>query len=85
MKHLLGCAISMEKHKANIAMLLTQMFFAGMALFSKAAISEGMNPYVFVTYRQAFAVLALAPLAAFFERLICPTICLSLTMSISYL
>ncbi|XP_016492870.2 WAT1-related protein At1g43650 isoform X4 [Nicotiana tabacum] len=39
-----------------------------MALFSKAAISEGMNPYVFVTYRQAFAVLALAPLAAFFER-----------------
>ncbi|MCD9560130.1 hypothetical protein HAX54_018606 [Datura stramonium] len=37
------------------------IYFAGMALFSKAAISKGMNPYVFVTYRQAFAVIALAP------------------------
>ncbi|CAN4116482.1 unnamed protein product [Withania somnifera] len=60
--------MSMEKQKHYIAMLLTQSIFAGMALFSKAAISEGMNPYVFVTYRQAFAVIALAPLAAFFER-----------------
>lgn len=71
MKHLLiGCAISMEKKKHYIAMLFTQSIFAGMALLSKAAISQGMNPYVFVTYRQAFAVVALAPLAAFFERLI---------------
>ncbi|KAK4340876.1 hypothetical protein RND71_039377 [Anisodus tanguticus] len=69
MKHLvIGCAMSMVKQKHYIAMLLTQTIFAGMAMFSKAAISEGMNPYVFVTYRQAFAVVALAPLAAFFER-----------------
>nr|XP_019069145.1 WAT1-related protein At1g43650-like isoform X2 [Solanum lycopersicum] len=69
MKHLvISCAMSMEKQKHYIAMLLTQAIFAGMALFSKAAISQGMNPYVFVTYRQAFAIIALAPLAAFFER-----------------
>ncbi|KAF3633749.1 WAT1-related protein [Capsicum chinense] len=69
MKHLvIGCAMSMEKQKHYIAMLITQAIFAGMALFSKAAISQGMNPYIFVTYRQAFAVVALAPLAAFFER-----------------
>ncbi|XP_055834815.1 WAT1-related protein At1g43650-like [Solanum dulcamara] len=69
MKHLvIGCGMSMEKQKHYIAMLLTQSIFAGMALFSKAAISKGMNPYVFVTYRQAFAIVALAPLAAFFER-----------------
>lgn len=42
--------------------------YAGMALFSKAAISKGMNPYVFVVYRQAFASLALAPFAFFLER-----------------
>lgn len=71
MKHLvIGCGMSMEKQKHYMAMLLTQSIFAGMALFSKAAISKGMNPYVFVTYRQAFAIVALAPLAAFFERLI---------------
>ncbi|KAG5544233.1 hypothetical protein RHGRI_016852 [Rhododendron griersonianum] len=40
-----------------------------MALFSKEAISKGMNPFVFVVYRQAFATLALAPFAFFLERL----------------
>uniref|UniRef100_M1C8A2 WAT1-related protein n=1 Tax=Solanum tuberosum TaxID=4113 RepID=M1C8A2_SOLTU len=60
--------MSMEKQKHYIAMLLTQAIFAGMALLSKSAISQGMNPYVFVTYRQSFAIIALAPLAAFFER-----------------
>ncbi|OMO51068.1 Drug/metabolite transporter [Corchorus olitorius] len=38
-----------------------------MALFSKAAISKGMNPHVFVVYRQAFATVALAPFAFFLE------------------
>ncbi|XP_070027707.1 WAT1-related protein At1g43650-like isoform X3 [Nicotiana sylvestris] len=52
----------------HLELVFSLHIYRGMALFSKAAISEGMNPYVFVTYRQAFAVLALAPLAAFFER-----------------
>lgn len=59
----------MESHKPYIAMLFTQLVYAGMALFSKAAIAKGMNPYVFVVYRQAFASLALAPFAFFLERL----------------
>ncbi|KAJ4965765.1 hypothetical protein NE237_017614 [Protea cynaroides] len=42
--------------------------YAGMALFSKASIDKGMNPYIFVVYRQAFASLALAPFAFFLER-----------------
>ncbi|XP_030955900.1 WAT1-related protein At1g43650 isoform X2 [Quercus lobata] len=58
----------MESHKPYIAMLFTQSVYAGMALFSKAAIAKGMNPYVFVVYRQAFASLALAPFAFFLER-----------------
>ncbi|KAK4490191.1 hypothetical protein RD792_000848 [Penstemon davidsonii] len=49
-------------------MIFVQFSYAGMALFSKAAISRGMNPYVFVAYRQAFAVFALAPFAFFLER-----------------
>ncbi|XP_052190935.1 WAT1-related protein At1g43650 isoform X2 [Diospyros lotus] len=57
-----------ESNKAYIAMLFIQCVYAGMALFSKAAMAKGMNPCVFVVYRQAFASLALAPFAFFTER-----------------
>ncbi|KAI3672757.1 hypothetical protein L6452_38856 [Arctium lappa] len=57
-----------ESYQPYIAMLLVQVIYAGMALLSKASISTGMNPAVFVVYRQAFATLSLAPVAYFFER-----------------
>ncbi|OWM85043.1 WAT1-related protein At1g43650 [Punica granatum] len=57
----------MKSHKPYVAMLFVQLVYAGMALFSKAAISKGMNPFVFVVFRQALAFLALSPLAFFFE------------------
>uniref|UniRef100_A0A0A0KEE4 WAT1-related protein n=2 Tax=Cucumis sativus TaxID=3659 RepID=A0A0A0KEE4_CUCSA len=59
----------MRVHKPYIAMLFVQCVYSGMALFSKAAISQkGMNPAIFVFYRQAFATVAMAPLAFLFER-----------------
>ncbi|CAI0396111.1 unnamed protein product [Linum tenue] len=58
---------AIETQKPYIAMLLVQLIYAGMALFSKAAISSGMSSFVFVTYRQAFATLALAPFALFIQ------------------
>ncbi|KAM6542410.1 hypothetical protein CsatB_006857 [Cannabis sativa] len=58
---------SLETQKPYIAMIFVQVVYAGMALFSKAAIAQGMNPFVFVVYRQAFAAFALAPFAFFFE------------------
>ncbi|XAR62475.1 hypothetical protein NMG60_11017238 [Bertholletia excelsa] len=61
----------LESNKPYIAMLFVQIIYAGMALFSKVAIDKGMNPYVFVVYRQAFATLALAPFAFLFERKKC--------------
>ncbi|XVE55156.1 hypothetical protein DITRI_Ditri03aG0137400 [Diplodiscus trichospermus] len=67
MKSLLKCSIIMENHKPYIAMIFVQFVYAGMALFSKAAIAKGMNSYVFVVYRQAFATVALAPFAFFLE------------------
>nr|XP_043608581.1 WAT1-related protein At1g43650 [Erigeron canadensis] len=57
-----------ESKKPYIAMILVQSIYAGMALLSKASISSGMNPSIFVVYRQAFATLALAPIAYYFER-----------------
>ncbi|EPS66283.1 hypothetical protein M569_08496, partial [Genlisea aurea] len=51
-----------------LAMLLTQSIYTGMFLLSKAAISSGMKPYVFVAYRQAIPTLVFAPLAYFYDR-----------------
>lgn len=69
MKNALGCSsIDMEKHKPYIAMFFVQFVYAGMAIFSKAAISKGMNPYIFVAYRQGFATIALAPFAFLLDR-----------------
>ncbi|XP_057795430.1 WAT1-related protein At1g43650-like isoform X1 [Salvia miltiorrhiza] len=59
---------SLETKKPYLAMILIQFISAGMSLLSKAAITTGMDPYVFVVYRQAFATLALAPFAFFLER-----------------
>ncbi|PWA46201.1 eamA domain, WAT1-related protein [Artemisia annua] len=57
-----------ESNKPYLAMLLVQTIYAGMALLSKASISSGMNPSIFVVYRQAFATFSLAPIAYFMER-----------------
>ncbi|KAL8515150.1 hypothetical protein ACS0TY_014019 [Phlomoides rotata] len=51
----------MKKEKAYIAVIVLQFSYAGMILFSKAAMSSGMKPSVFVAFRQAFATFALLP------------------------
>ncbi|XP_073285979.1 WAT1-related protein At1g43650 [Primulina huaijiensis] len=56
------------KKNPYIVVIFIQFAYAGMALLSKAAIAQGMNPFVFVAYRQAIATVALAPFAYFLER-----------------
>ena len=58
---------TLKNCKPYMFTIFVQCAHSGMALMSKAAISKGMNPYVFVVYRQAFASLALAPFA-FIDR-----------------
>ncbi|CAL5414500.1 unnamed protein product [Camellia sinensis] len=58
----------MKNNLPYICMVVCNIIFAGMALFAKAVISKGMNPYIFGAYRQAFATLALAPFAFCLER-----------------
>ncbi|KAH9691708.1 WAT1-related protein [Citrus sinensis] len=67
MKSLLCRNAFTASQKPYIALIFVQFAYAGMALFSKAAIAKGMNPFVFVVYRQAFASLALSPFAFFLE------------------
>ncbi|KZV16561.1 hypothetical protein F511_11393 [Dorcoceras hygrometricum] len=59
---------SIIKRNPYVVVVFMQFAYSGMALLSKAAIAQGMNPYVFVAYRQAFATVALAPFAYFLER-----------------
>ncbi|XP_024977270.1 WAT1-related protein At1g43650-like [Cynara cardunculus var. scolymus] len=73
-----------ESYKPYIIMLVVQVIYAGMALLSKASISSGMNPSVFVVYRQAFATLFLAPVAYFFERKNVPQLSYTLTCKIFF-
>ncbi|KAI4348082.1 hypothetical protein L6164_008843 [Bauhinia variegata] len=72
MKGLVSYKVNWEKNKPYVAMIFIQFVYAGMALFSKAAMTKGMNPYVFVVYRQAFASLSLAPFAFFGSKKVAP-------------
>ncbi|CAL1379879.1 unnamed protein product [Linum trigynum] len=76
-----------DNTKAYVAVLLIRLIYAGMFLLSKAAFDGGFNSYIFVFYRQAFATVALAPLAFFLEwthapPLSLPTFCKIFVLSL---
>ena len=55
-------------YKPAMAMLGLKFSYAGVALFTRAALLQGMNPRVSVVYRQAIATLIIAPIAYFSRR-----------------
>ncbi|CAL5029136.1 unnamed protein product [Urochloa decumbens] len=54
--------------KPVAAMVVVQVIFAGVNIFYKLAVSDGMDMRVLVAYRYLFATAFLAPLAYFIER-----------------
>ncbi|XP_057967106.1 WAT1-related protein At4g30420-like isoform X2 [Malania oleifera] len=58
----------MEEHKPVMAMIGMQFAYAGLALFTRTALLQGMSPRVFVVYRQAIATVILAPTAYVLRR-----------------
>jgi drug/metabolite transporter (DMT)-like permease len=58
----------MEKFKPHIAQVAVQVAYAGMNIITRVALVDGMNSFVFVTYRQIVATLVIAPLAYVLER-----------------
>lgn len=54
---------SLRDYKPAMAMLALQFSYAVVALSTRAALLQGMNPRVFVVYRQAIATLFMAPMA----------------------
>lgn len=58
----------MVKSMWLLVMIFLQVVHALVILLSKLALNSGMKPYVFVTYRQILATIAIAPFAIFLER-----------------
>lgn len=54
---------SFRDYKPAMAMLVLQFCYAGVALSTRAALLQGMNPRVFVVYRQGIATLVITPMA----------------------
>ncbi|CAI9109085.1 OLC1v1008827C2 [Oldenlandia corymbosa var. corymbosa] len=59
--------MKMEGKKPYVAVVIVHTIYTGMFLLSKAALSGGLNPFVFVFYRQALATIFLAPITFFLE------------------
>lgn len=57
-----------EKFKPYLSQIIFQVLFAGMNILARIALIHGMNHFVFVTYRQVIATLAIAPFAYVLER-----------------
>ncbi|XP_072977017.1 WAT1-related protein At4g30420-like [Typha angustifolia] len=58
-----------EKYwKPVLAMVVARVIYAGVILTGKAAFTQGMNPMVFVVYRQAISTLLLAPTTLLIKR-----------------
>ncbi|XP_058111549.1 WAT1-related protein At4g30420-like [Magnolia sinica] len=58
----------MEGHRPTIAMVMMQFTNAAVNLTTRAALTQGMRPWVLVVYRQAIATIFMAPIAYFAER-----------------
>ncbi|KAG0498519.1 hypothetical protein HPP92_003210 [Vanilla planifolia] len=69
-----------EGLKPAAGMVLVQIVFAGVNLFYKLAINDGMDLSVLVAYRYLFATVSLAPFAFFLERKIRPRLTLNILM-----
>ncbi|TKY54641.1 WAT1-related protein [Spatholobus suberectus] len=49
-------------HLPLILMIVLQIHYAALAIFTRAALLDGLSPTVFVVYRQGIATLSLAPM-----------------------
>lgn len=57
-----------DDYKPAMAMAGLQFIYAGLALFTRVALLQGMSPRIFVVYRQAIATLVMTPIACFTRR-----------------
>ena len=66
--------------KPFLAVTFLQFGFAGMDVFSKVALNQGVSNYVLVVYRHAIATAVIAPFAVILDK----SLSLSLSLSLSH-
>ncbi|KAG1338362.1 WAT1-related protein [Cocos nucifera] len=76
------CSDFLQRAKPYVAMISLQFGYAGMNIISKVSLNHGMNHYVLVVYRHAFATLSIAPFALILERNVRPRITFSIFVQI---
>ncbi|XP_031478624.1 WAT1-related protein At1g21890-like [Nymphaea colorata] len=59
---------ALDSYGPYVAQVMVQIVYALMNIIIKVALDDGLNHYVFVTYRQLVATLAISPVAYFVER-----------------
>ncbi|XP_004234036.1 WAT1-related protein At1g43650 [Solanum lycopersicum] len=60
--------MAMKKFKPHILMILVQICYTLLYFITEASFSHGMNPHVYVTYRNIVGGLVMLPFAYFIER-----------------
>ncbi|XWS76278.1 hypothetical protein CRYUN_Cryun01aG0161600 [Craigia yunnanensis] len=80
----MACALkaNFARYKAHLSMVLLQILSAILYFITEAAFNQGLNPYVYVTYRYSLAGLLMFPFAYFLERNSRPKLTLALFLEL---
>lgn len=79
---MVDCKKKMEEFMPHLSQVASQVVYAGMTIINTVALEDGMNNFIFVTYRQIIATLVISPLAFVLERHQRPRMTLSIFFQI---
>ncbi|CAL4931637.1 unnamed protein product [Urochloa decumbens] len=71
-----------KRYAPHALMVLAQLFFMLLYFITEAAFNQGLNPYVYVTYRHLLVACVLWPFAYFYEKTLRPKMTLMLFLEI---
>ncbi|XP_041001714.1 WAT1-related protein At1g43650-like [Juglans microcarpa x Juglans regia] len=82
-----GCSLGSicRKFKPHLLMVMAQMGYTILYFITLASFNHGMNPHVYITYRQIVAATAMFPFAYFLERKVRPKLTFALLLEIFFL
>ncbi|KAF3782713.1 hypothetical protein EJ110_NYTH33728 [Nymphaea thermarum] len=79
-----GCGTATKRFRPHILMALTQLGYTFLYIITQDAFSQGLNPHLYVTYRNLASFFVMLPFAYFLERYFyCAFHSLNLTVSLS--
>ncbi|KAF5452699.1 hypothetical protein F2P56_027668 [Juglans regia] len=82
-----GCSLGSicRKFKHHLLMVMAQMGYTILYFITLASFNHGMNPHVYITYRQIVAATVMLPFAYFLERKVRPKLTFALLLEVFFL